>query len=66
MIKWRRYQKEVYETVIDNLDKYENFIIEAPTGFGKSIVNYGKYTEMRMQQKVFFMLRVHLRKINYI
>jgi len=40
MIKWRKYQREVYETVIDNLDKYENFIVEAPTGFGKSIVNY--------------------------
>jgi len=40
MIKWRRYQKEVYETVINNINKYKNFVVEAPTGFGKSIVNY--------------------------
>jgi len=40
MINWRKYQREAYETVVENLDKYDNFMIEAPTGFGKSIVNY--------------------------
>ena len=40
MINWRKYQREAYETVIDNISNYDNFIIEAPTGFGKSIVNY--------------------------
>ena len=39
-MEWRKYQKEVYETVIDNADKYDNFLIDAPTGFGKSVVNY--------------------------
>jgi len=40
MFEWRKYQKEVYETIIDNADKYDNFLVDAPTGFGKSIVNY--------------------------
>ncbi len=39
-VKWRAYQKEVYETIVDNFDKYDNVIVDAPTGFGKSIVNY--------------------------
>ena len=39
-MKWRRYQKEVYETVINRIGDYDNVIVEAPTGFGKSIVNY--------------------------
>ncbi len=40
MIKWRKYQKETFNLVIDNFDKYDNIIVEAPTGFGKSVVNY--------------------------
>ena len=39
--KFRRYQKEVIEYAIRAFRKgYRNVLIDAPTGFGKSLVNY--------------------------
>lgn len=40
-MKWRKYQKETYEAIIKAFEQgYDNILVEAPTGFGKSIVNY--------------------------
>jgi len=42
MVTYRPYQKEVIERAIRAFreEGYRNIIIEAPTGFGKSLVNY--------------------------
>jgi Rad3-related DNA helicase len=51
MIKPRKYQKEVVQKVIGAYeDGYTNVLIDAPTGFGKSIVNYviAKWFTMNM------------------
>jgi len=41
MVTYRPYQKEVIERAIKAFreEGYRNIIIEAPTGFGKSLVN---------------------------
>lgn len=41
-IKFRKYQQKVINSIVDaflNKD-YKNVVVEAPTGFGKSLVNY--------------------------
>ena len=39
--KWRKYQVEVIETVLKAFEKgYKNVLIDAPVGFGKTLVNY--------------------------
>ena len=45
--RWRRYQLEVIEYALKAFRKgYRNVLIDAPTGFGKSLVNYCIAREM--------------------
>ena len=36
----REYQKDILTRIYNNFDKYKYFIIEAPTGIGKSLIGY--------------------------
>jgi len=39
-MQFRPYQKEVIDAAVKGFNKFDNVIIDAPTGFGKSIVAY--------------------------
>jgi len=56
-IKFRPYQKEVINATIKAFEKgYKNVIVEAPTGFGKSLVNYivAKYFWQKLNKRTWY------------